>query len=240
MRSALVDRYRVKDPTLAALVRRGLAVAHDPVGHGDGGCPITLTEAGRAARDAILAPFAPGVRVRNTLSGLVGTVVLAERGERCDVVTLRWDDWGSDTSGSPAYLEVLEPDTAKAYLAGDVPLEEYLPDAPSAGDEDGTTEISRAMHSVGIEGASVDGAAVSEATRPEVMTIVVPRALADRVAAAWDEAYQAGSHQQAERFRALAEAYSDLRDALTAYADCRWLSRALLDASADAEHLAGR
>lgn len=108
MRAGLTDRYRVPAETARALRRRGLVVARGEAAHG--GYQVELTEAGKRARDAVLAPLTERARVRNIRTGLVGRVVRLSRTERCDVVVLRWDTWRTDTAGSPAYLEVVSDD----------------------------------------------------------------------------------------------------------------------------------
>lgn len=108
MRAGLTDRYRVPAETARALRRRGLVVARGEAAFG--GYQVELTEAGKRARDAVLAPLTERARVRNIRTGLVGRVVRLERSERCDVVVLRWDTWRTDTAGSPAYLEVVSDD----------------------------------------------------------------------------------------------------------------------------------
>lgn len=121
MRYALTTRTRVRVGTAKALESRGLVTIGGTVGY-----TIHLTEAGRAARDELLAPLVPGARIRHTQHGKLGRVVAVETGEHYDVVTLRWDGWTENTSGSPAYLEVItdladEPGTTRRELhdAGD-------------------------------------------------------------------------------------------------------------------------
>lgn len=105
MRAALVDRGWVKYPQMHGLEVHGLAVrTHLHFGS----YAIKLTEAGEVLREEILAPLTPDVRVRNTITGLVGTVIRVERSERSDTVVLIWDGSEHETCGSPVYLEVID------------------------------------------------------------------------------------------------------------------------------------
>ena len=108
MRAALVDRNWVKYPQAKGLADRGLASYRPWSEHIKGRYTVTLTNAGEAAREAILAPLVPDARVRNTLTGLVGRVVRVERSENFDVVVLLWDGSENETCGSAAYLEIID------------------------------------------------------------------------------------------------------------------------------------
>jgi hypothetical protein len=143
MRAALVSRFNVKPNTAHAMADRGLAV----LGLGGRfGYEIKLTEAGEAERAALLAPLRPGARVRNTITGLIGTLIEVQpQGEHYDIAMLLWDDEGRErTAGSPAYLEVDEDEApevaslarAKEYLAGGTTLDEYMPAQTFEGDID--------------------------------------------------------------------------------------------------------
>lgn len=120
MRAGLTDRYRVPTRTAHALERRGLVEVGPKLWIG--GHRVTLTPAGERARDALLTELVPGIRVRNTMTGLVGTLVRLDHGDDHDMVVLRWDGWDADTAGSPVYLEVItEPDDGSTVV-------EVLPD----------------------------------------------------------------------------------------------------------------
>lgn len=120
MRAGLTDRYRVPARTAHALERRGLVEVDPklrPLPAWLGGHRVTLTPAGERARDALLTELVPGARVRNTMTGFVGTLVRLDHGDDHDMVVLRWDGWTADTGGSPVYLEVItEPDDGSTVV----------------------------------------------------------------------------------------------------------------------------
>lgn len=251
MRYALTTRTRVRVSTAKALESRGLVTIGGTVGY-----TVHLTEAGRAARDALLAPLTSGARIRHTQHGKLGRVVAVETGEHYDVVTLRWDGWNADTSGSPAYLEVIADDepTAEAYLSGAATLDQYM---------SGTTR--QQLHDAGNHETCLRGECdeleadldriddelqaeerarghfrpATAAPAVETVTITVPRHLADAVTKAWEEAYRIGRDSAAQRFQTLADAYEALNGAVDPDS-APWLCQALVDARDEARTRAAR
>lgn len=173
MRAGLVDRYRVPAETARALFRRGLVTTGRK--WAVGGFEVKLTEGGERARDAVLAPFTPGTRVRNIRTALVGRVVRLERGERSDVAVLRWDTWRTDTAGSPAYLEVIEDSAPETGTVVDV-----LPD--------GSTVV-RPIEDPASEGTCGHSAVDTQVARDAVLECGCP------VAIVVDEGHQEGCEQ---------------------------------------------